>query len=182
MSSSSNNFKMGRTIAGDSRKNRELELARLAARKRRKIRKAITTSIITVVGIALALWIIISIVSLIQNNEEADLANETLVPTVDIIDENSGNNISIRVKEFVAKIERDFSDLDLSVDKVILPLQKAREVDVYLIDRNEYFKMSLDRGSATQAEDADRMMRYLDENSVKASYVDLRIEGKAYYK
>ena len=43
-------------------------------------------------------------------------------------------------------------------------------------------RMTLERGSTVQIEDASRMMVYLDGKEKKAEYVDLRVEGKAYYK
>jgi hypothetical protein len=42
--------------------------------------------------------------------------------------------------------------------------------------------MSVDRDTAVQAEDMAHMIRYLDEKGISCDYVDLRIEGKAYYK
>ena len=53
---------------------------------------------------------------------------------------------------------------------------------MFVKEREEYYKVSLDRSSAMQAEDMGRMMSFLDENGVKCSYVDLRVEGRAYYK
>lgn len=179
---STNNFKLGRTIANDSRKNRELELARLAARKRRKIRKAILTTLLVIACAALVIWIAVGIYNFIRDANQPEVAASPTEPTVSIIDENAGDNISTRVKEFVARIEQDFYDLGYSVDHAVLPFQKAREVDIFIAGRTEYYKMTLDRGSATQAEDAERMIRYLDEKGITPSYVDLRIEGKAYYK
>ena len=42
--------------------------------------------------------------------------------------------------------------------------------------------MTMDRSSAVQAEDMARMIRYLDGKKIRATYVDLRVEGKAYFK
>lgn len=179
---STNNFKLGRTIANDSRKNRELELARLAARKRRKIRKAVLTTLLVVACAALVIWIAVGVYNFIRDASQPEVAASPTEPTVSIIDENAGDNISTRVKEFVARIEQDFYDLGYSVDHAVLPFQKAREVDIFIAGRTEYYKMTLDRGSAVQAEDAERMMRYLDEKGITPSYIDLKIEGKAYYK
>ncbi len=62
------------------------------------------------------------------------------------------------------------------------PYQKVREIDVYIKDHTEYYKMSLDRSSAVQAEDMSRMVLYLGQKEIVPTYVDLRVEGKAYYK
>ena len=53
---------------------------------------------------------------------------------------------------------------------------------VYFDGRKEYYKMTSERGSAVQIEDAERMMRYLDGKALAPEYVDLRVEGRAYYK
>jgi hypothetical protein len=42
--------------------------------------------------------------------------------------------------------------------------------------------MNLDRGVAVQVEDAVRMKKYLDQNNLQAEYVDIRVEGRAFYK
>ena len=105
-----------------------------------------------------------------------------LEPTVAILDENAGENVSQRVKEFVARLEDDAKEYDLEIERVVLPYQMVREVDVYVKGRSEYYKMSLDRSSSVQAEDMSRMIRYLTEKEITPEYVDLRVEGKAYYK
>ena len=71
---------------------------------------------------------------------------------------------------------------NIAIDRVVLPAQKAREIRVFITERGEYYKMSLDRGSAVQAEDLARMRHYLEEKGISPSYVDLRVEGRAYYK
>ena len=56
-------------------------------------------------------------------------------------------------------------------------------MDVYIADFEGYFKLSLDRGVGVSAEDMDRMVRYLKKQGfIGVEYVDLRVEGKAYYK
>jgi hypothetical protein len=178
----SNNFQLGRTLPSESRKNRELELERLAARKRRKTRNVVIITLVVIATTTILIWLITSIIAMVNDAHTANNSPETIEPTVRIVDENSGNHISVRTKTFIARLERDLYDLGYSIDHVVLPFQKAREIDIYLTGHNEFYKMSIDRSSATQAEDAERMIRYLDENNITASYVDLRLEGKAYYK
>ena len=97
--------------------------------------------------------------------------------------ENGQNDeISNRVKTFVARVEEGFSDNDLRVDHAVLPSGRIREVDVFLKGRGERYKMNLDRGVAVQVEDAVRMKKYLDQNNLQAEYVDIRVEGRAFYK
>ena len=118
------------------------------------------------------------------DREAERLATEAqaLTPTVDIVDENRSESVSSRVTEFVARLEQDAAQYGLEVDHVVLPFQKAREVRVYLKNHDEYFKMTIDRSSAVQAEDMSRMVQYLYKRNIDCEYVDLRVEGRAYYK
>ena len=177
-----NDFRLGRTIAGDSRRNRELELKRMAERKRRNRRIWVLTAAATMLVALVGFWVFRGIGEMLSEWRAQKVEEKVWEPSVQILDENDGTEPSTRVKEFVAKLENDMKDYGLLVDHVVLPFQKAREIDVYLVERAEYYKMSLDRGSAVQAEDAWRMTRYLDGQGISCGYVDLRVEGKAYYK
>ena len=161
---------------------RKAKSERLKERKRTK-RKNVATVFGVLTLIALVALVGVHYVSgLIEENNARSVVEETPEPTVDISDENAGTEISPRVKEFVANLEKDAAIEGLTVDHVILPLNKVREIHVFLSDRNEYYKMTIDRDSAVQAEDMGRMVRYLDQKKIKTEYVDLRVEGKAYYK
>ena len=87
-----------------------------------------------------------------------------------------------RIKEYVGRVERDFRDAGYTATKAIVPAGKMREVDIYVEGHPEYYKMNLDRGTAVSVEDAVRMIEYLAKGGINASYVDVRIAGKAYYK
>lgn len=175
-------WRVGKTIAGASNPARQRNLEHIALRKKRQRRNAI---------IVIAVLIGVGIVSLCIARYLNDLHEERLAqmqqanpmtPTVPIVDENAGQNVSQRAKTFVARLEADAKDFNLEIDHVVLPFQMAREVLVYFKGRTEYYKMTLERGSTVQIEDASRMMVYLDGKEKKVEYVDLRVEGKAYYK
>ncbi len=179
---SSDAWRVGKTIAGTSNPARQRNLEHIALRKKRQRRNAI---------IVIAVLIGVGIVSLCIARYLNDLHEERLAqmqqanpmtPTVPIVDENAGQNVSQRAKTFVARLEADAKDFNLEIDHVVLPFQMAREVLVYFKGRTEYYKMTLERGSTVQIEDASRMMVYLDGKEKKVEYVDLRVEGKAYYK
>ena len=179
---SSDAWRVGKTIAGTSNPARQRNLEHIALRKKRQRRNAI---------IVIAVLIGVGIVSLCIARYLNDLHEERLAqmqqanpmtPTVPIVDENAGQNVSQRAKTFVARLEADAKDFNLEIDHVVLPFQMAREVLVYFKGRTEYYKMTLERGSTVQIEDASRMMVYLDGKEKKVEYVDLRVEGKAFYK
>ena len=175
-------FRVGRAMAGDAFRDRELKQERLQAAKRRQ-RKNIATVIGAVVLLGVVLIVAINFITSVIAEREAALAPAPVrEPTVAIVDENVGENVSDRVKQFVVRLEDDIKLEGLEIDRVVLPYQKVRQIDVYIKGRKEYYKLSVDRSSAVQAEDLGRMLRYLDDKKISCSYVDLRVEGKAYYK
>ena len=177
------NYRIGRTIAGDAFfDERKAKLERLKQRKKTKRKNVGVVAGILLLVILVGLVIGHYITELIAENETKNVVIQEPEPTVAIADENSGTDISARVKEFVSRLEKDAKIEGYEVDRVVLPLNKVREIHVYIKKRNEYYKMTIDRGSAVQAEDMGRMIRYLDKKKIKAEYVDLRVEGKAYYK
>ena len=175
-------FRVGRAMAGDAFRDRELKQERLQAAKRRQ-RKNIATVIGAVVLLGVVLIVAINFITSVIAEREAALAPAPVrEPTVAIVDENVGENVSDRVKQFVVRLEDDIKLEGLEIDRVVLPYQKVRQIDIYIKGRKEYYKLSVDRSSAVQAEDLGRMLRYLDDKKIDCSYVDLRVEGKAYYK
>lgn len=175
-------FRVGRAMAGDAFRDRELKQERLRAAKRRQHKNTAT-----VVGAAILLGIVLIvainfITSVIAEREAALAPAPVREPTVTIMDENVGENVSDRLKQFVVRLEDDIKLEGAEIERVVLPYQKVRQIDVYIKGRKEYYKLSIDRSSAVQAEDLGRMLRYLDDKKISCSYVDLRVEGKAYYK
>lgn len=175
-------FRVGRAMAGDAFRDRELKQERLRAAKRRQHKNTAT-----VVGVTILLGIVLIvainfITSVIAEREAALAPAPVREPTVAIMDENVGENVSDRVKQFVVRLEDDIKLEGAEIERVVLPYQKVRQIDVYIKGRKEYYKLSIDRSSAVQAEDLGRMLRYLDDKKISCSYVDLRVEGKAYYK
>lgn len=175
-------YRVGRTFAGDTQKARADKMARAADRKKRNIK-----NIATVFGVCLIIGLIAVIAvsyvaNVIAEREAANVPVADPEPTVPILNESVNEGVSPRVKILIYRLENDAKSYGFSIDHVILPFQKAREIDVYVAERTEYYKLSIERGSAVQAEDISRMIRFLDEKKITPQYVDLRIEGKAYYK
>ncbi len=175
-------YRVGRTIAGATNNARQRNLEHIAARKKQQRKNTIIVLLILAAIIACSILIGQYVNEKIAEREAKIIENNPTEPTVAIIDENAGNNISARVKVFVARLEADAAEKNVAVDHVVLPFQKAREMLVYFVGRKEYYKMTIERGSTVQVEDAERMMRYLDSKELAPEYVDIRVEGKAYYK
>ena len=181
-------IKSGRTI-GEKRERLETANERAAARKKDKQKNALRI-ILTVVGfIGLAAVLIGLFVALTSSDGDEPYRNTVEIPyspTVEVVDEDSaatGGEITSRMSEYIGQAEVDFRSLGYTPTKVVLPTGKVREVDFYLDGYPGFIKMSIDRGTAVSVEDADRMLRYLSEQGITDfSYIDVRIEGRAYWK
>lgn len=174
-------MKRGRTIVAERER---LETASERMQNREKMRRkrilsvcAVILAIIIVVIVAILIW------QILNKHDIRDEANREsdITLTVEVIDE-TGVGLSNKTKEYIAFLEEDFEDLGYKIKKIVLPQDKSRELLVYLEEKEGYIKINVDRGSAVSAEDADRMMRYLEKQGSGFEYIDVRIEEKGYYK
>ncbi len=174
-------MRVGRTIA-EERERLESESERIAEREKVKNRQTRTVLIFAILVVVVFGLVILGIKSLAEtpltNVGTKDVKYE---PSVEIIDE-SGIGITNRTREFVGMLEQDFADLGYKLVRAAVPAGKRREVDVHVDGVPYYIKMNLDRGSAVSAEDADRMIKYLALKGFVPGYLDVRVEGKAYFK
>ena len=182
-------IKSGRTI-GERREHLETKSERLAAKKKVKKRQNLRI-IFTVIGfLIIAGAIAFLIIRFLQQREENAIETtptavvKTYKPTIEIVDENAGSSgITTRMTEYIGQLENDLKDLNLTPVKAVVPVGSIREVDIYLEGHNGYIKTTIDRGSGVTAEDTDRMLRYLTSQGVaEFQYIDVRIDGKAYWK
>lgn len=177
-------MKIGKTIGGE-REKAISESERLKSRKKEEKRKKFSIAIFFILLLLVVVVIAgIAVTALHERkkSETAPVKTETYAPTVEIVDEGGTGYITDRIKNYVGMIEVDFKDLGYTVEKAIVPAGKTREVDIYLAGRKEFYKCHLDRSTSETAEDATRMIKYLDEKGKAVSYVDIRISGRAYYK
>ena len=172
-------MKRGQTIVAE-RERQESASERMLARKKLKNKRIL--SVIAVILILIILTIL-GIMGWQVLFKEQVLSPEVEItipePTVEIVDE-AGVGVSNRVKEYIAWLEQDFKELGYTVTRVDLPRDKSRELLVSLDGYNGYIKMNIDRGTGVSVEDADRMIKYL--NGGGFEYIDVRVEGKGYYK
>lgn len=180
-------LKSGRTI-GERRERLETASERLAARNKVKKRQGVRVAI-TVIGFIV---VIIAGVFLITNfirqkeTHEADTATTVVeknyTPTIEVVDENGGG-ITTRMSEYIGQAENDFREKGLIITRAVIPAGAIREVDFYLDGVTGFIKATIDRGAGVTAEDAERMLRYLTSINVSDfTYIDVRIDGKAYWK
>lgn len=179
----------GRTIAA---KRERLETAneRAAARKKDK-RKSIFRFLVTslcfaaIVGV---LFVIYSIFTKSADDTATSITTEisSYPPTIEIVDEDTGaasSSITSRMKEYVGRAEASFRDKGYQPQRAVIPSTSIREIRLHLDGYDGYIKMIIDRDPAVSVEDADRMIRYLKEIGVESfKYIDVRIDGRAYWK
>lgn len=182
-------FKMGRTI-GEERERLETKNERNAARKKDKKRRARRVTF-TIFGFTLFVIVLAFLGFLFVGNGEPapiDVTSEattTTDPTIEIVDEDAatGEGITKRMKAYIGQTEQDFRDLGYKPTKAVIPSGSIREVDFYLEGYSGFIKTTIDRGSAVSVEDADRMLRYLaGQGTTEFTYIDVRIDGKAFWK
>ncbi|MBQ3293143.1 hypothetical protein IJG93_02480 [Candidatus Saccharibacteria bacterium] len=182
-------LKSGRTI-GERREHLETASERMAARKkvkkRQNLRVVITIAAFLLAAIAIIVFVVIFLKQRAAN--EIDTAPTVVVktysPTIGITDENSvGGKITARMNEYIGQLETDLRDLGLTPLRAVVPAGSIREVDIYLVGYNGFVKTTIDRGTGVTAEDTDRMIRYLKGQGINDfEYIDVRIDGKAYWK
>lgn len=181
-------IKSGRTI-GERRERLETANERLEARKKVKKRQNLRLSMTIVAFIVIIVAVIFFVVQFLKQREEnvTETATTAVVktyrPTIEIIDENGSGNITSRMSEYIGQLESDLRDLGLAPVRAVIPAGSVREVDFYLDGTSGFIKTTIDRGTAVTAEDTERMLRYLQSIGVaEFAYIDVRIDGKAYWK
>ena len=122
--------RVGRTIAGEWERQ-ESESERLAARKKAKSKKIIKVLILLVVLGTVAAVITMEVTTWMVNRKKIETARYVPQPTVNIIDE-SGQGITNKIKEYVGQLEIDLKDIGLTLNRVVVPIGKNREIDIYI--------------------------------------------------
>lgn len=179
-------LKAGRTIA-EKREKLETSSERMEARKKGKKRQ-FWRVLLTVVGFLAVAGLIIWLIVGFLNGTQEDLVEEIVIPyapTIEVIDEDAaaGGKITNRMNEYIGQAEADFRELGYKPIKAVIPTGMIREVNFYLEGISGYIKTTIDRGSGVSVEDADRMIRYLQGIGVgEFQYIDVRVEGKGYWK
>lgn len=110
------------------------------------------------------------------------------VPSLQIVD-NSGVQVdsdhlvaSNRFLGFIGRLLSSAETRGLKVAKVTLPSETTRQIEVTFVGKKTKYKVSVDRSAGQQAEDISRIVGYLAKHNLNPSYVDVRLERKAYYK
>ena len=181
-------FVTGRTI-GEKRERLETKRERAAAREKDK-RKRTLRIVFTIVGFLAIIAILIGLFFLFLDDGDSQprqaFSEAPTAPSIEIIDENASatdGKIPSRMYDYITLAESDLRALGYNPIKAVLPNGSIREIDFYLEGYTGRIKMTVDRDPAVSAEDTDRMLRYLSGQGImEFEYVDVRIDGKAYWK
>ncbi len=181
--------KSGRTIPG-RREQLEKASERAAAHekihKKQVLRLAITAfTFILIIGAIVGFGIVLTKREPSTESQEPSEQAVVYKPTIEIIDEAtaSGGKISERMKDYIGQAEVDFRAVGLVPVKAVIPTNSIREIDFYFDGKPGFVKTIIDRGTAVTAEDTKRMLDYLDSKGITDfEYIDVRIDGKAYWK
>lgn len=89
---------------------------------------------------------------------------------------------SNKLLSFIGKTVAEVGDRGYEIDEMILPVGTTRQVDVRLKSIPSFVKMSVDRGVKSQVSDMIAALAYFERNAVWPEYIDIRAEGKAFYR
>ena len=181
----------GKTIAA-KRERVEADSERERVRrvlKRRKILAIMAVILLAGAMIFLAVKAFQEWAKWVSNREEVVIL--TPEPSVEVIDERTGKvfsdsaddpagRLTSTMKEYIVNLEEEFALVGLKITRVRIPADKIREIDVEIEGIKGIIKVSTDRNPAVSAEDALRMVKYLEGKEFE--YIDIRIERKAYWK
>lgn len=174
-------LRMGRTIVAE-REQAESESERMNARRKAHRKKVTSVVIILLFLLVMGLIVYLGIKELATMSQPVVEGKVEKTIQAEVVDEENRGQISSRMREYIVALESDLVDLGYVAKKIVIPTNTSRELYVDLEGREGYFKVSIDRDPAMTAEDMVRMMRYLDGRDLHPQYVDVRLEGKAYYK
>lgn len=182
-------YKSGRVI-GESRERPESSIEREKMHK--KLHRQQISRIIVVIFIFTLIGVGLFFIGtlFVGHREDQPISSTTvylpLSPTIPIEDQDAGGSsehITTRMKEYIGQLEADLRELGYSPSRAVLPTGAIREIDFYLDGYSGYIKTTIDRGAGVTAEDTDRMVRYLAAQGITDfEYIDVRIDGKAYWK
>ena len=180
-------FVAGRTI-GEKRERLETKRERVAAREKDKRKNRLRIMLVSAGFIALiTILILLAHIFLSREPEPVTIEPEPEMisaPSIPIEDASaSTDKIPSRMQAYIGMLESDLRSYGYQPIKAVLPAGGIREIDIYLDGRPGFIKTTIDRGSGVTAEDADRMIRYLEGQGIaEYEYIDVRIDGRAFWR
>lgn len=135
-----------------------------------------------------AVWDINGVRSYVDSDGVVFAKNYFAEPTVAIHDQSGatvegGAVTSRRFLKFVGMVMTQINTSGIgTVESVTIPSGAVRYVEFRLAGRTYPYKAQIDRVPISQASDIINMTRFLDQRGITPTYVDVRVEGKGYWK
>lgn len=117
----------------------------------------------------------------------AFLRNYYASPAVSIVDESgvpatSQTIASNRFLSFVGRIVGESRRQGFTPEKVIIPSDTSRQVELQLKDLEPRVIVSVDRPAGQQAEDMQRAVTWFRSKNQTPQYIDIRVANKVFYR
>lgn len=87
---------------------------------------------------------------------------------------------SSRFLRFIGQAVNTMHQYQIAISTVSIPANTTRQVEL-LVGKSR-IKMTIDRSVGEQSEDAARAWKYLQSKQRQVRYIDVRVEGRAYYR
>lgn len=175
-------MKRGQTISAE-REKVESESERMLARKRQRRKNRTSVILVLMMLGVLGALAYTGARSVVEGAQQLPvLEGDKYDVLAEIVDETGRGQLSARMKQYIGRVEQDFRDEGRKVTRITLPAGTSRELYVDVADEVGYYKISMERDAAVSVEDAIRMRKYLQERGIEVEYIDVRVEGKGYYK
>lgn len=133
-------------------------------------------------------WNIDGVQQYVDTSGTAFTRNYYESPGVQIVD-NSGVPVeaghavaSNRFLGFVGRLAGFMTERGYTVEQLVIPSETTRQVELKLKGFPYPIKCSIDRPAGEQAEDIDKTVTFLKQKSISPNYVDVRVNGKAFYQ
>ncbi len=147
-----------------------------------------TSHIVLVARRPVASWVVSGRQEFVDTDGRAFTVNYYDTPGVEIVDSSGLPTtdgqivVSNRFLGFIGQLVGSLTKQGLTVEQVIIPTNTTRQVDVRISGVGYPVKSSVDRSAVAQAEDTARVIRHLQKTNTNPEYIDVRVEGKAFYK
>lgn len=95
----------------------------------------------------------------------------------------SGESVmSNRFMSYVGQVIGSAKARGYTVESIVIPEGVTRQIEVHIKDIGYYFKLSSDRPAGEGVDDMTRSIQWMQSHQVTPQYVDVRVEGKVFYK
>ena len=95
----------------------------------------------------------------------------------------SGESVmSNRFMSYVGQVIGSAKTQGYVVETIVIPEGVTRQIHVHIKDVGYYFKLSSDRPAGEGVSDMTKSIKWMQSHKVTPQYVDVRVEGKVFYK